>query len=379
MQNPFSLQLVKDEDFCDRQKEIEDLLLFAKNGQNLVLFSPRRMGKSSLILQVLKELKKEGYLTVYIDLFPVSSEKEFISKFATNVTREIGRGANVKTFKQRFAELFLKIIPTFEVKPDGASFSVKFDPDAKFDILLEDLMSGIYKFLKRKNIKSCIAFDEFQEITELTESKTIEGTLRSYIQSNKEIAFFFVGSRRRILKDMFTNKKRPFYKSAFLYNLQRIPEEDFVSYILQKFSGTGKECSKDAANKIYNISQGYPYYVQKLASITWDLTEKKCDIEKVQKAYRILLKDETFDYENILSSLTLVQKSLLKAIALDPTSSLFKTNYLKKYSISIGGAQKGLKTLLLKDIIEKDEEGTYRVVDPVFRLWLLEYENLFET
>jgi len=372
MRNPFTLQLATNEDFCNRTKEISDLLNYAKNGQNVVLLSPRRMGKSSLTLRVLKELKQEGYLTVYIDLLPVSSEKEFITKLATNIAKEIGRDVSDKTMRQRFEGLFKKLTPVLEIKPDGTSLSIKFDPDAKVNVLLEDLLNGVSIFLKKRKIKACFVFDEFQEITELPESKNIEGTLRSYIQSEKEISFFFVGSRRRILQDMFTNAKRPFYKSAFIYELKRISEEDFVSYIMKKFNESGKECNKAAASKIYNIAEGFPYYVQKLSLIAWDITEKECDIDTVSEAYKILLKDETYGYENILSGLTLIQRSVLRAISLEPTSSVFTTEYLKKYSISLGGLQKALKALLSKDIVEKDEEGIYKVVDPVFRSWFIE-------
>src|SRR3972149_2286695 len=99
--------------------------------------------------------------------------------------------------------------------------------------------------VKKEGRRACIALDEFQEITELSEAKKIEGTLRSHIQFHKEIAYFYIGSRRRILNDMFSNKSRPFYKSGFSYTLKGVPKQDFVPYIESRFKGTGKVCPRE--------------------------------------------------------------------------------------------------------------------------------------
>lgn len=63
------------------------------------------------------------------------------------------------------------MVPVFEVTPEGLGFLVKFDRSATLEILLEDLMEGMYNYVKKKKLLACIALDEFQEVTELVESK----------------------------------------------------------------------------------------------------------------------------------------------------------------------------------------------------------------
>lgn len=370
LRNPFTLGIVQKEDFCDREKEIEDLLRYAKNGDNIVLFSPRRYGKSSLVNLVLDLLEKEGFLAVYVDLFPISSEQDFISRFSAGVFKGIGRGADPRTIVDKVANLFKRLIPSIDVKPNGYSISAKFDRLTETGLLLDDLMSGLYTYVKKKKLRACIALDEFQEITELPESKKIEGILRSHIQFHKEIAYFYVGSRRGILNDMFLNRSRPFYKSAFLYTLKGILKDDFVSYIEKRFRDTGKLCASEVAVQIYDMARGYPYYVQKLGSIVWDMTEKKCNPDVIKEAYRILLNMETVDFEGIWSGLTLIQKSVLKAIAKEPTSSPYAREFLERHRLSIGGTQRAMKVLFSRDLIEKDGENRYRLTDPIMEAWL---------
>jgi len=366
--NPFTLGIVSKKDFCNRSEELENILRHVRGGNNVVLLSPRRFGKSSLVYKALEVLERKGFLCVYVDLFPVISERDFIERFSIGVFKGIGRGADPRTIGRKVLNMFARLIPSFEVKPDGVGLSVKLDRSTDNDLLLDDLMAGICKYVKGKKTKACIALDEFQEITELPESKKIEGILRSHIQHHKEISYLFIGSRRRILQDMFS-KKRPFYKSAFSYTLKEIPADEFIKCIVDRFKESGKSCPSEIAEGIYEMVRGYPYYVKKLSAVVWDLTTTQCDPEILREAYRILLETEGIDFEGIWSSLTLTNKAVLKAIAKEPTASPYARAYLERYQLSLGGAQRAIKNLLNKDLIEKVQDGKYRVTDPVFGVW----------
>jgi hypothetical protein len=370
LRNPFTLGIVREKDLCDRTQEIQDLRRHAENRNNVVLFAPRRYGKSSLIMTVLDLLRKENFLTVYVDLFPISSQNDFVSRFSAGVFKGLGVGADPRSLGEKIAAFFKRLVPSLEIKPDGASLSVTFDKTAGVDLLLDDLLAGLNAYVTKKKMRACIALDEFQEITELPESKKIEGILRSHIQFQKEIAYFFVGSRRRILNDMFLNKSRPFYKSAFPYVLKEIPREDFVPHIQGRFRDTGKSCPPEVGVEIYDLVRGYPYYVQKLASVAWDLTTKRCTPEINREANRLLLAMEAIDFEGIWSGLTLIQKSVLKAIAREPTPSPYGREFLERNRFSLGGTQRAIKTLLSRDLIERDHRNNYRLTDPVMERWL---------
>jgi AAA+ ATPase superfamily predicted ATPase len=80
--NPFTYGgRVTGDAFCDRQKELEELLSDIKARQHLILFSQRRFGKTSLVWKLLAEARKNGIIPVYVDLYPVSSLAEFIDVF----------------------------------------------------------------------------------------------------------------------------------------------------------------------------------------------------------------------------------------------------------------------------------------------------------
>jgi hypothetical protein len=169
---------------------------------------------------------------------------------------------------------------------------------------------------------------------------------------------------------MFSNKGGAFYKSAFSYTLREIAREDFVPYIESRFQKTGKTCPRAVAEKLYDAVRGYPYYVQKLASVAWDRTMKRCTADSVQEAYRMLLDMERIDFEGIWDGLALIQKSVLKALANEPTPSPYSREFLERHRLSVGGTQKAMKALLSRDLIERGSENTYRLTDPVMEAWL---------
>jgi hypothetical protein len=373
MENPFSLGLVKDADqFCNRKKEIQELLRHARNSHKVVLYSPRRYGKSSLVSVVQNRLLAEKIPCVYADLFPISSKKDLIFRLSSAFLKGLGRNADPRSFLAKIGGFFGRLRPTMEMNAEGVSFSVDVDRQEKADTLLDDLMEGVERYSEKKKIKISVALDEFQEIMELPESREIEGILRSHIQRHRHISYFFVGSRRRILQDMFTLKNRPFYKSAFLYPLGKIAREEFVPYIKKRFEDGGKSCPATFAEKIFDGVDGYPYYVQKAASIVWDQTSGEVTEEVVLKSEAVLLQVEGPDFEAHWSGLTLGQKSLLKALANTPTSTPYSAEYLKRFGLSLGGTQKSLKVLLERDLIEKTD-SEYRLTDPVMKKWLFRF------
>jgi uncharacterized protein len=64
--NPFILSLIPpDAPFCNRIEELEQLTSYAMDGNNVVLLSARRFGKTSLVKRVQANLARQGMLVLY--------------------------------------------------------------------------------------------------------------------------------------------------------------------------------------------------------------------------------------------------------------------------------------------------------------------------
>jgi uncharacterized protein len=369
--NPFSIGIEQnDNDICNRVAEEQELLKYAMNGNNIVIFSPRRCGKSSLVARVQEDLEKEGFRTIYMDVFSVISETDFMLRFASALYHGLGKGINPNIFMENIGKFF-KLL-SVELTPEGYKFYTRTRSSISTAQQIEDLLSGMNSYAMKNNLRVHIAFDEFQELVILPQAKKFEGILRSQMQQQHNISYFFVGSRRRVLRDIFFNRSSPFYNSAFNFELKEIPREESASFITSKFVNSGKHCPQEAAVEIYNLVRGFPYYIRKLAAVVWDMSKLNVEISIVRDAFEKLIKAEETEFAATWSGLSLNQKKLLRAIAVEPTSSPYRKDFIAKYDLSVGGTQGAMKVLFDMDIIETysdDKEKIYRVTDPLIGVW----------
>jgi hypothetical protein len=373
--NPFVLGRIGPKDpFCNRKKEIKELTAHAMNCTDVVVYSPRRLGKTSLLGRVMDAVKRRGYLAAYADLMSIVNEKDLIDKMVDGIVRGVGKNIASRSFPKRVEGLFSKIVPEVTIRGDSVGLSIRYDPEAGTNVLLTDVFRGLSGYAKKNQKKILFVIDEVQEVTDLRESKRIEGLLREHIQGERNIAYFFVGSRRRVLQAMFTDKKRPFYKSAFSYPVSIISKEELCGFIRHQFAETGKNCSEEIAGLIYDFTAGSTYYVQKLSYMLWNETEKKASMEVFSAVQQKFLELEGMDhFEGLFRALTYAEKVVLRALAGEPTVSPYAAAYLRSHEVSQGTMQKGLDGLLDRDLAEREDGGPYRLVDQVLGRWLNDY------
>jgi len=236
MPNPFLIEtLPPDSPFCDRQEEIDRLQSCAESGTNLVLFSPRRYGKTSLALRVQAMLAKQGYVTIYCQLFGVDSVYDAASRMGRSILGAIHARESLLKKGKRFLKYFTSFRPVFKPSGGGTSVSVEPASDEKPLELLERVLEELGEFAAGSGYRVNFVLDEFQEITRLKESAQIEGIIRGKIQGQK-VSYFFLGSRRGILLAMFSDRKRPFFQSAIHLELPPLPLTEITAFLAKLFS-----------------------------------------------------------------------------------------------------------------------------------------------
>jgi hypothetical protein len=370
--NPFTLkEVAAGSAFCDRRQEFSDFLRFAGAAQNVLLYSPRRYGKTSLMRNVQDRLAAEGALTAYCDLFGVSSVEEIAGRIARSIYAVTRKNENLFKKSIRFLSAFR---PVLSPSPDGG-IAVSVQPAYTLEAmeLLDATLEALEKFVRDVSDPVHIVLDEFQEISEIDHTVRIEGRLRHYIQ-RMTCGFVFVGSRRRILLEMFSDRKRPFFQSSIHYELKALPQRDLIDFIVSRFAGAGKSITSARAAEICEMTGCHPYYVQKLCFFLFDRIRKNVQHEDVQATFRVMLESEKALFESILRRLSAKQITVLTAIAKEPTGRLFAAGYMTRHQLkSTGGIQRALGVLTAEDLVERIEtDGKWRVVDPLFRQWLRE-------
>lgn len=373
MANPFTLRVIPpDFPFCNRVGELKKLHSHANNNANIVLFSPRRYGKTSLIKRLQAHLVDQGFFTVYADFFMATSEGDIARRIAKSIYSALHRRESLMEKGVRYLKTFKTFRPVFKPSPEtGFSFSLEAVPSTLPEIdLVDRVLEELGVFIRTESAKVHIVFDEFQEISGLKHS-SIEGVLRKHIQEH-QASYFFVGSRRRILLDIFNRKNRPFYQSAIMFPLEPLPHDEIVSFLVEGFNRSGKKCPEPVAEKISERVLQYPYYVQALAYHIFEISGKQITGDDVETGFDCMIASERYSYEAIVQGLTGAQITLLKALAVDSTSKILSTRYMERHRLSVGGVQYARTKLERLDLIER-HNNVWQVVDPVFGQWLAQY------
>lgn len=372
MENPFIVTgKIKPEYFCDRVEESERLTrCILSGGENMVIISPRRLGKTGLILHCFdKPEVQEHVTTLFIDILRTSSLQEF--------TYVLGR-AVFKTLGTRSQQMMKNIIDTLR----SLRGSFGYDPvmgTPTFDIKLGDItnptytLEEIFACLEQSSEHIVVAIDEFQQIVNYPE-KNIEALLRTHIQQSANANFIFAGSERHIMGEMFLEHARPFYQSATMMSLSPISLDKYEEFVIKHFSANQLTVATDAISHAYHLLQGNTYYMQKTfrEAFAMALGGKTCDKQMIEDIISSIMQDNSHKYSESLAQLTLPQKELLMAIATEGRARrITSSQFVKRHRLkSASSVQAAIRKLMEYGIVTM-QENEYYIEDQLLQRWLM--------
>ena len=367
LNNPFLLHGYVDPIyFCDRVQETKDLISALKNGRNVTLMSPRRMGKTGLIFNVFHQLQAEQDVACfYIDIFSTKSLESFVKTLASAVVGKLDTPLQrAEGFVQRFFQ-GLRLTFTTDIFTGNPQVELDFQPEQA-----ETTLEQIFAYLVQSKKECYIAIDEFQQILEYPE-KNVEALLRSYVQFCPNVHFIFSGSKQHLMLDIFSSAKRPFFQSTEKMNLYAIDESayyDFASYWMKK---KNIELSKDIFHSLYQQFDGHTWYLQYVLNVLYSDSQSEVTKEDLRNIICRIVQREKEAFQVIYNQLTDNQVSLLKAIAKEGVvKAINASEFIKKYRLKgSSSVNKALEYLIKNEIVYHTSEG-YIVYNRFFAIWL---------
>ncbi|MCK9559768.1 MAG: ATP-binding protein [Candidatus Marinimicrobia bacterium] len=372
MKNPFVYgEAVMGENFTDRIKELAEITRDLSSGERLFLISPRRYGKTSLILKALEELKKNDFYIVYMDLYKATSLQAFLEIY----TRSIATAVETKTDKilNFFKNTLPGLRPTISLQPDGsASVGIELVPKVS-DVLnfLDQIYDLPQKLAKKKGRNFIIVFDEFQEILNL-DGESMEKTMRACFQHHDRVGYLFAGSKRHILYDMVSNPERAFYKMGRIINLEKLPRLEFIDFLLNAFKTTGYKIESETLDTLLDLVEDYPYNAQYFCHKLWDeyADTKVIRSEYLEPTLIRILNENAPVYISIWDSLTLHQRRVLQAIARNGGQNILSQEFILENNLgNSSSVQTSIRLLMKRQILDR-ESGIYFLTDVFFRDWI---------
>ena len=361
---------VSDYNFIGRERETKRLLDNFKGGINVILMSPRRLGKTSLVKHVCNKLDDKDIITVYLDIFGCKSEYDFYNKLATEVLKQTA--SKHELWFEEAKEFLYHLTPKISFSPEpNSDFSISLGITPKTHTPEEVLQMAETIAIKRKK-RIVICIDEFQQIGEMANSKQIQARLRTVWQHQKHVSYCLFGSKHHLMSTIFLHRSMPFFQFGDTISLNKIATEDWVEYIVSHFADGKRTISRELAEEICKFTENYSAYVQQLAWLVFTLKEEGETVTEndVRQAENDLLATNNILFMQMIEPLSEFQLNFLRAIASGIKKDFGLSEVREEYNLGSYSNITRLKTALLeRDLIEKKETELV-ITDPIFAKWL---------
>jgi uncharacterized protein len=378
--NPFNFgDLALDQAFTDRDAELAELTSDVRNGQNVVIFAPRRYGKTSLVWRAAQRLEHQGVLTAQLDLMRTASKEQFAAKLAEAINEQIA--TPLLTVREKALQIFrgLRVIPTMTLDPITGAVSFSFTAgysDEDIDATIERLLELPGQLATERGRRVALVFDEFQQILEI--DKRLPALMRAVFQEQPDVAHVYLGSKRSMMARLFNDENEPFWRSAKQIELQVISPEAFAPFIRDRFASTGRSIDDATLGELLEITGGHPYATQELSYALWELTAPgaRVDRDDLSDALAQVLRSENAHFTQIWGKATNVQRQILQALATDTSGAFFSTEYARRHGLPARASlQRGVGKLVEDELVRHLGPGRYRIAEPFLDEWVRRYAS----
>ena len=358
---------VEGDNFTDRVRETKRLKMNFENGINVILVSPRRIGKSSIVRKVMNEITNPQIKIVYMDIYDCRSEYDFYNRFASELLKQTA--TKTEQVVENIKKFLVRLTPKIAFSPEPMSefaLSLGITPQ---NYEPEEILQLPEVIGKAQGLHVVVCIDEFQQIGEMPDALTIQKRLRGIWQHQRNVSYCLFGSKKHLMTRLFQNRRMPFYQFGEMMFLDKIPTADWVPFICSRFKSQGKQISEELALRICETVEGNSSYVQQLAWNVLAETEKIATEQDFNHGVDALLAQCSALFEEQLKGLTGYQMNFLRALCDGVSTDFGSKAILETYNLGSKSNISRIKTALQdKEMIDFDKEKVY-LEDPVFKIW----------
>ena len=372
----FPLGIATGRAHCNRDTERQNLKEKILSGTHAWLWARRRMGKTSLIEQVLSELEKQrpSVPSIIIDLNIVYDAESLEERLRAGVADlAIQFKPKAQKAPAKLLKAFGRVDVSFSVGVGPVGLVIKKPEETLAGI--RDLLIGLDKAAGAYKKRAVVVLDEFQQVKGLKfgrTDKTVEGTIKNAVERSKNVSYVFCGSQRHLLERMFELGDESLARHCEKISLRRIGREDYHRFIGKAArSKWRKKLDIKIIDKILDLTYRHPYYVNALCRRLW-LRKGMPTIQSVETSWQVIAEEDGPLAAYVVRKLSSKQRAMLTGIAREPAGLVeYPTGqqFLEKVRLSGSTGGASLEVLENEDLVRKIEGG-WTLVDPVMAEYL---------
>ncbi|HYH50704.1 MAG TPA: ATP-binding protein [Acidimicrobiia bacterium] len=372
-ENPFRYGApVEAASFCNRTEELEALTARMRDGIHAFVLSPRRYGKTSLLLEALRRLRKDGGRAGYANLLLCTTEAEVSGVVLTAVVREILRPVGRTRRSIEDVLRGLRVAPQIELSADG-KISLILHPATTSERWYEVLEDAV-ALLERAGEKrpAALVLDEFQQVAEIG-PKGLGGAFKALADQARGTSLVFAGSRLSVMERLTRGRGAPLLGMGETFNLDVVPENEMTAHLVARARRGGKRLTRADARSLYRRANGIPNDVQWLAHAAYEVAGDIIDEEAIDAGLAAIVGRQAGFFAERYESLAPSQQRIVRELARSPREKVYAKAFLDAVMVANANAvTTALRTLAEHELVRR-EGRQWRLASPFFRAWLLDH------
>ncbi|MEO0834438.1 MAG: ATP-binding protein, partial [Cyanobacteria bacterium J06642_3] len=363
----------------DILRQLEELWIMGNQLQSVVLYGHRRMGKTSILVNIAHSTGAEIKI-IYLNLQRLGAVSQGVAEVLIAISDAIAKQLDIESPDD---EAFLKL------------------PQRTFERYLQQVIANMnYRGL-------IIALDEFETIEELIAVGQLDprfmGFLRGLIQINPaKLAFAFAGLHT--LEEMTADYFKPFFASVIPINVGFVSAGATKTLLANPVSIDVTSLSKieqtstiddpdndflldytvEALDLIYSLTSGQPYLTQLIGfqlvrnynDQVFEINTSRDPIFTVEDVESIITKSffqqGRYYFEGVwgqASQDATGQPEIITALAPHP-QGMTKDELISVTNLTVEQINQAIATLQRHDVIQ-ELEGKHRIIVELFRRWVM--------
>ena len=370
-QNPFRYGApVEAESFCDRADELAALTARMGDGIHAFVLSPRRYGKTSLLLEGLRRFRKEGGRGGYANLLLCTTEAEVAGVVLTAVVREVLRP--IGRTKRGIEDVLghLRVAPQIELNPDGKvtlTLQPAIGSDRWYEVL-EDAVALLERAGERR--PAALVLDEFQQVAEIG-PQGLGGAFKALADQARGTSLTFAGSRLSVMERLTRRRGAPLLGMGETFDLGVVPEDDMSAHLVARAKRGGKRLTRADARSLYRRADAVPNDVQWLAHAAFEAAVDNIDDEAIEAGLTSIVRRQAGFFAERYESLAPSQQRIVRELARSPREKVYAKAFLDAVMVANANAvTTALRALAEQELVRRDGRQ-WRLASPFFRAWLL--------
>jgi len=247
-------------DLVGREGYIRRAATRLADGNHILIAGPRRIGKTSVMLEILRRLRRKGLPTAYVDCMGATDIRGLGERLVDAILENV---SGVERSFEHAKAVASGMRPTVKVRYEHLELALELAREKNANRFFDGALDLPRALAAKTGKRVVVAFDEFQATGQL--GPRVFDLMRTRFQAQRAVSYAFLGSEEGILEQLFSGKGRAFYRFALPLDLADaaghrfgIDPDDWLSYIEEKLSERKLTITDADVDRILDATGGHP-------------------------------------------------------------------------------------------------------------------------